>query len=225
MKTIYNFSDFRLDAKRIAKFWATVDKTGKDGCWIMTTAPTAPGYSIASLFRLSDRRWCSVRAHRLAYFLVKGPIPDGLQIDHLCRNKRCVNPDHLEAVTGRENILRGISPTAINARRTSCVRGHVLTGANVATKGRGNRECMACRELFSRRRERETTACAICNAHVHAKWHDYCQIALNPVALVGAIESGHYGGAGLQIVKLVCAWTGMDIEKVREELQRKAGEA
>lgn len=79
-----------------------------------------------------------IAAHRFAYELANGPIPDGLEIDHLCRNRKCVNPAHLQAVSHRENMLR--------AAKTHCLNGHPLTGPNVYLRpdGRG-RECRECR--------------------------------------------------------------------------------
>lgn len=85
-------------------------------------------------------------AHRVAWLLFRGPIPDGFQIDHLCRNTRCVNPDHLEPVTQRENILRGTAPAAINARKTHCIRGHEFTPENTLHYA-GHRACRACRKM------------------------------------------------------------------------------
>jgi hypothetical protein len=94
----------------------------------------------------------SVSAHRYVYSTLVGAIPKGLQIDHLCRVPRCVNPDHLEPVTGHVNILRSDGTSAVNARRTECSRGHSLTGSNLYVRpdGRG-RQCRACQQSHSRR--------------------------------------------------------------------------
>jgi hypothetical protein len=82
-------------------------------------------------------------AHRAAYESVKGLIPEGLVIDHLCRIPACVNPDHLEAVTVRENILRGVGITAQNVKKTSCPQGHPYDRENTYVRGR-RRTCRTC---------------------------------------------------------------------------------
>ncbi len=92
------------------------------------------------------------RAHRYAYERVRGPIPFGLVIDHLCRNKACCNPDHLEAVTQQENTLRGLAPSAKNAAASHCGRGHALPSK---ANNSGRRVCLVCRRAnAAKQRER-----------------------------------------------------------------------
>lgn len=97
-----------------------------------------------------------VRAHRFMYRLLRGEIPAGLQLDHLCRVRHCVNPWHLEAVTARVNVLRGIGPTAQNAQKTRCPLGHPLSDENTYRNAQGERRCRICRrssqERYKRRR-------------------------------------------------------------------------
>ena len=120
-------------------------------CWLFTGARCTRGYGqIKNAGR--DRL-----AHRVAYEELVGPIPDGLQLDHLCRVRRCVNPAHLEPVTCRENLLRGETVAAVSAARTHCPQGHELEGANLAPSElllRGKRKCLACRRAQDRARHR-----------------------------------------------------------------------
>lgn len=120
---------------RIAAFWARVEKT--PACWLWKGSLNQ-GYGQFAF------RKKIVRAHRFAYELLVGPIPDRLTLDHLCRVRACVNPDHLEPVTDRENILRGTGLSARNAARTHCKRGHLFDEANTYNNGR-RRRCRACK--------------------------------------------------------------------------------
>jgi hypothetical protein len=81
--------------------------------------------------------------------LLVGPIPEGKQLDHLCRNRACINPEHLEPVTAKENILRGESFSAKNARKTHCIHGHELSGDNLRILKHG-RVCLECRRTKDR---------------------------------------------------------------------------
>jgi hypothetical protein len=114
----------------------------ENGCLVWRGAKHSSGYGSISI-RLNGKQY-SAYAHRVAYEFAKGPIPDGLVIDHLCRNRACVNPDHLEAVTDRVNILRGESPAACSARRSCCPKGHSYTEKNTYFYKDGSRACRKC---------------------------------------------------------------------------------
>lgn len=127
----------------IARFWAKVDRRGADECW------RYQGYVRRNGYGQHGHRL----AHRLAYELLVGPIPAGLTIDHLCRNRVCANPAHLEAVSNRENLMRGVSLSAQNARKTHCQNGHPLTGDNLRVRvirGRDARDCRTCLRVRDR---------------------------------------------------------------------------
>lgn len=91
------------------------------------------------------------QAHRVAYELFVAEIPEGFDLDHLCRNRGCVNPDHLEPVTRRENLLRGETIPARNARITHCPQGHPYDAENTRIRPCGRRRCAACNREAARR--------------------------------------------------------------------------
>ena len=126
-------------AERLAFFHRSYTIQG-NGCWIWQGRKTPNGYAV---IYVAGR---NLVAHRWAYQVLVAPVPDLLQMDHLCRTPACVNPSHLEPVTQRENILRGDSPTARNARKTHCDNGHPLTlGDTYEDPGRpGSRICRIC---------------------------------------------------------------------------------
>ena len=123
------------------RFWSKVDKS--DGCWVWTAWNNGQGYG-----RFSGGRGATY-AHRFSYELARDAIPDGLQLDHLCRNRGCVNPAHLEPVTNRENALRGATAT-----KTHCKHSHPFDVGNTYITPAGHRDCRAChrRNEASRRR-------------------------------------------------------------------------
>ena len=91
--------------------------------------------------RIGDKKYL---AHRVAFEAYRHPIPEGLTIDHLCRVPACINPDHLEPVTLRINILRGVGPTAVHAAQTHCYQGHEFTNENTFRTKNGGRVCRMC---------------------------------------------------------------------------------
>lgn len=117
------------------RFWRKVNKT--DGCWEWTGHKTKDGYGLISI------RGKNKVASRVSYELAHGTIPHGLTIDHLCGNPACVNPAHLEAVSMRDNILRGDNRAANNARKTHCPNGHPYDEENTIWVG-SHRYCRAC---------------------------------------------------------------------------------
>lgn len=129
------------DARLPARFWAKV-LVAESGCWEWQ-ASKCHGYGYVA--------WAGKlgRAHRVAYQVLIAAIPSDRQIDHLCRNKACVNPAHMEVVTGRINTMRADGPSARNARKTHCPKGHEYTAENTWT-WRNQRYCRTCSAESSR---------------------------------------------------------------------------
>lgn len=128
------------------RFWSQVAKS--DGCWLWTGAKSARYGRFGTSGRV-------VQAHRHAYELLVGPIPEGYDLDHLCRTTLCVRPDHLEPVTHRENVLRGESLQAQNARKTHCPQGHPYDAENTYIQpSTGGRLCLTCNRASGAERQR-----------------------------------------------------------------------
>lgn len=141
----------RADAAAEPRFWSKVNKSGPASaarpdlgpCWLWQASTNGkPGYGIfrggLGRDKYRSRRW--ILAHRFAFELADGPIPAGREVDHLCRNRRCVNRSHMELVTHAENTLRSDSPSACQARRDVCIRGHVFDKVEKS----GKRRCSTC---------------------------------------------------------------------------------
>lgn len=121
------------------RFWRYVNAGA--GCWNWLAAPDSKGYGRFTI------RQVRMAAHRFMYELMIGPIPDGLQLDHLCRNRMCVRPDHLEPVTQQENLHRGDGPAGINHRKAHCLHGHELHSFVASDRRHPRRRCRECDRL------------------------------------------------------------------------------
>lgn len=140
------------------RFWEKVNKDGPipehrpdlGPCWVWMDAPMPNGYGRIFVSKTPTR--IETYAHRLSYQLLVGPIPDGLTIDHLCRNRMCVNPDHLEPVTHQVNFFRGMHPSSIVSRSDFCSKGHERTEANVYVTPAGYKQCRVCNRQHASRR-------------------------------------------------------------------------
>ena len=130
------------------RLWSRVERGSGDECWSWLGSQNSRGYGQI----MAHGHMTGV--HRVAYELAVGPIPEGLQIDHLCRNPLCVNPAHLEPVTQRENMLRGVSPGARAVRDNVCKRGHPFDLLNTYVDPKGWRRCRECHRLDEIRRRR-----------------------------------------------------------------------
>jgi hypothetical protein len=128
-----NLADIRIDEQNL---WSKVAKA--DGCWKWTGSVDRDGYA----------KYSGRMAHRLVYLMTHGSVPIDTELDHLCKVRACVNPDHLEPVPHAENNSRSESPSAVHARQTRCVHGHEFTSENTyKNPNTGKRQCRTCSRL------------------------------------------------------------------------------
>lgn len=129
-----------LSEDQIVRFWSQVDRSGTQShphCWPWVNGKTQ-GYGV---MHVGTR---AIKAHRISYTLLVGEIPPHLELDHLCRNRACCNPAHLEPVSHQENMLRGETITRRFRERTQCGQGHPLSGPNLSRRANGSRRCLTC---------------------------------------------------------------------------------
>lgn len=137
-----------IEALALRRFEKAISKA-PDGCWHWTGAiDRRDGYG-----HFYPGRGATIAAHRFAYECARGPVPDGKVIDHVCRCRHCVNPEHLRAVDNVTNVMCGIGVTAVNARKETCKHGHPLEGDNLYIRPNGERDCKECRRSANRRRK------------------------------------------------------------------------
>jgi hypothetical protein len=157
-----------LTPSDLDRFWSKVHKTTT--CWGWTGSRSQDGYGHFAVWH-TPNRWV-LRAHRVAFELATGPISETAVLDHICRVRHCVNPEHLRAVTPRENVLAGIGISALNARKTHCKRGHEFTPENTYRTSKGGRQCVSCKAALdsaaSDRRGRKRATCETCGSEVLA---------------------------------------------------------
>ena len=139
------------DAERFHQSYAV----SNSGCWEWQKARDGDGYGLFKVGSRSDGSRRMARVHRWSYEHIIGPIPDGLQIDHTCRNRCCCNPAHLEPVTGRENTQRGWRKS-----KTHCKSGHPLSGENLIVSPKGWRSCRTCQARWTRDHTAKTEGAA-----------------------------------------------------------------
>ncbi len=141
-----------MDARTLSRFSRKVTTT-EGGCWNWAASLDVDGYG---WFRDGKVK----RAHRVAFEHHHGPIPEAMTVDHICRNHACVNPAHLRLLTRAENVLAGVGPVAVNARKTKCIRGHVFDAENTYITPQGWRMCRTCRSESQRRYDARCRAAA-----------------------------------------------------------------
>jgi len=128
-----------LNTIQLHRFQNKIEIDLLEGCWLWSGGISLDGYGRV---KINNKDY---RAHRISYEYWKGDIPNNLELDHLCRNRSCVNPQHLQAVTHKENMKRGISLQTMNSKKTHCLQGHEYNNINTYMTPTGSRDCRICR--------------------------------------------------------------------------------
>lgn len=139
-----------LSPHRILRFWVKIKVGFEDECWLWMGGLDRKGYGV---FRINAKT--SSKAHIFSWVLHNYPVPKGLHVDHECNVNNCVNPRHLRLLTNVMNNARSSSPSAVNARKTSCIRGHPFDAANTMIGQDGARRCRQCARERNAKRDRE----------------------------------------------------------------------
>lgn len=134
-----------LSPEQIKRFWAKVEVHHPAACWHWLGGRNDGGYG---QLMLNSGKYA---AHRVAYTLLVGPVPPHLTIDHLCRNRLCVNPDHLRIASMYDNVMAAYGPPARNRRKTHCKYGHPFTPENTYVESSGGRDCLTCKRIRRRK--------------------------------------------------------------------------
>ena len=147
----------------------------REGCWHWLSSLSDHGYGLFGKSQ-GDGKSALVRAHRYSYELYTGPIPEGMDLDHLCRVRPCVNPEHLEAVLPATNILRGTGPSAVHAVKTHCPQKHLYSPENTKISTSGARICRKCVTTHSLARATGTGKGQYQKERTHCpKGHEYTE--------------------------------------------------
>lgn len=133
-----------LTERQVTNLMRRVDKTAE--CWLWT-GTIKSRYGLYCAWDASRKVKINLPAHRAVWMALRGAIPEGMELDHLCKNPICVNPNHLEPVTRDENQRRSANPSSVNGKKAICVRGHLLDGTNLYLQPNGYRQCRECRRL------------------------------------------------------------------------------
>jgi hypothetical protein len=156
-----------MDDHRFQLFTSHIALPDENGCMLWTASLGSDGYGLFGLKKGS--KWHRIGSHRAAYEHFIGPIPEGLELDHICRNRRCVNPSHLEPVTHRENIFRGVGIAPAYAARTHCKNGHLYDAANTKWRNK-SRVCLACVKINN-----DAKQARVVSRYVFNTWKTHCK--------------------------------------------------